>query len=142
MDSTGGKGTTDLAWAARNGRIEVARALIEGGTDVNAQTEDGRTTLMIAAEDGQLQMAKYLVEHGASLTARDSVGNTVLMAAAEKGRVEICQYLTELPGCDVNAANAFGHTAPLHTDISMLFGTSSSNSALTLILRANPVLQR
>ncbi|KAE9067069.1 hypothetical protein PF010_g27611, partial [Phytophthora fragariae] len=106
-----GDGDTDVTWAAKNGRIEVVRELIENGADVNAQDDKGTTALMAAAEYDQLEMVKFLIEHGASLTTTDDDGDTALMIAAVKGPIKVCRYLAEQPGTDVNATNKLGCTA-------------------------------
>ncbi|KAE9271703.1 hypothetical protein PR003_g30434 [Phytophthora rubi] len=106
-----GDGDTDVTWAAKNGRIEVVRELIENGADVNVQDDKGTTALMAAAEYDQLEMVKFLIEHGASLTTTNNSGDTALIIAAEKGPIKVCQFLAEQPGTDVNATNKLGCTA-------------------------------
>lgn len=43
-----------LRWAAREGRLEVVRYLVDRGAAVNSVDYLGETTLMRAAEGGQL----------------------------------------------------------------------------------------
>jgi ankyrin repeat protein len=70
-------GLTALHHAVRQGYVEAARALIEGGADVNEETAgDGTTPLLMAAINGQFDAAMLLVEKGAdpNLTSK---GNAV-----------------------------------------------------------------
>jgi ankyrin repeat protein len=74
-------GLTALHFAARQGAMRTARALVEGGADVDAAAPDKATPLLIAAINGQLDLAKYLVDHGANPNARSDAGMTALYAA-------------------------------------------------------------
>ena len=59
-------GMTPLHFAARQGYIEVAAALIDAGVDVNqVKGGDHATALLIAAINGQFDLAKLLLERGA-----------------------------------------------------------------------------
>ena len=59
-------GLTALHHAVRQGYVETARALIEGGADINkGMAGDGSTPLVVAAINGQFDAAMLLVEKGA-----------------------------------------------------------------------------
>jgi ankyrin repeat protein len=59
-------GLTALLHAARQGYLPAARALIEGGADVNAVSAgDGTSPLLIATINGQFDLAMLLLERGA-----------------------------------------------------------------------------
>ena len=60
-------------WA--NG-LDVARALIEAGADVNRQCEHGRTALHMAAAWAHLEVVMFLMDNGADPTIRDVEGMT------------------------------------------------------------------
>ena len=47
---------------ARYGHLEVARALIEAGADVNAKKDNGETPLHFSAWHGHLEIARALIE--------------------------------------------------------------------------------
>jgi ankyrin repeat protein len=78
---------TPLGWAVVFNQKETIQALLNGGTDINAQVQgegyQGRTPLFIAAEDGYLDTVKYLCRRGASINQRlTSNGATPLCIAA------------------------------------------------------------
>jgi ankyrin repeat protein len=58
-------GMTALLFAAREGRIETAEALLDGGADINQVSGDGSTPLVIALLNGQFDMAMALLKRGA-----------------------------------------------------------------------------
>ncbi len=59
-------GLTALLHAARQGHLEAATALLDGGADVNAASAgDGTSPLLIATINGQFDMAMLLLERGA-----------------------------------------------------------------------------
>jgi uncharacterized protein len=59
-------GLTALLHAARQGHIDAAKALLDGGAPIDqASAGDGTTPLLMAAINGQFDMAMLLVERGA-----------------------------------------------------------------------------
>ena len=58
-------GMTALLHAAREGHLEVARVLLDGGADIDQVAGDGASPLTIAALNGQFDMAMLLIERGA-----------------------------------------------------------------------------
>ncbi|MGH9384237.1 MAG: ankyrin repeat domain-containing protein [Vicinamibacterales bacterium] len=77
-------GMTALLHAARQGHIEAARALLDGGADIDkVNAGDGTSALVTAIINGQFDVAMLLVERGANpnLAARNN-GVTPLWAAA------------------------------------------------------------
>lgn len=58
-------GMTALHLAARDGRIETAAALLDGGADINQRAGDGSTALVVALLNGQWDLALDLINRGA-----------------------------------------------------------------------------
>ena len=76
-------GMTPLLYAARDGRIEVAQALLEAGADLE-QTEGNRISpLLMALINGHVELALVLLERGADVNVADFYGRTPLFAAVE-----------------------------------------------------------
>ena len=70
-------GLTALHLTAREGHIEAALQLVEGGADVDHVTEgDLSSPLLVAVINGNYDLAKMLLEHGAdpNLLSDDSAG--------------------------------------------------------------------
>jgi ankyrin repeat protein len=60
-------GLTALLHAARQGYLEAARALLDGGANVNqVGAGDATSPLLMAAINGQFDMALFLIERGAN----------------------------------------------------------------------------
>ena len=50
------------------GNVDVVKALVDRGANLNAQSKDGWTALMSAAEKGDGKSVEYMVAHGADVT--------------------------------------------------------------------------
>ncbi len=98
--------------AVRLNDIVLVKALIEGGTDVNAEDELGETPLHNAVVRGYGEISMLLIEHGADVSARDVRGLSPLHAAAWRGNLDMVDLLIA-NGADVNARDQDGVT-PLH----------------------------
>ncbi len=73
-----------LHWAAEMGKIDVARALIDAGAQIEGRSRGARNTpLMIAARHSKLVMAEMLVEAGADVNVGNAVNFTALHWAAK-----------------------------------------------------------
>lgn len=60
-------GMTALLYTARDGQMNAARALIEGGADINKVSEgEEESPLVMAITNGHLELAKYFLDHGAN----------------------------------------------------------------------------
>ena len=76
-------GMTALLYAAREGHMDAARALVEGGADVNVVSADKFSPLIIAITNGHLDLAKYLLDHGADVKLSSVSGITALYATID-----------------------------------------------------------
>ena len=74
---------TSLMFAARQGSLEAAQALVEAGADVNLTDPDGTTALIIAIINGHHDTAAMLTNKGADPNIADSSGMAALYAAAD-----------------------------------------------------------
>ena len=67
------------------GHINVVKALVHAGADINHATLTQSTPLRAACFDGRLDIVQYLVDHGADLHKLNKFNNSCLMIAAYKG---------------------------------------------------------
>ena len=87
-----GGALTALVYAARTGSIDAARALLEGGADVNQTTRYGWSPLLAATQNGDYQLAKFLIEHGANVNLANKGGWTPLYLAVDNRNIEGGDY--------------------------------------------------
>jgi len=76
-------GMSPLHLAARQGHVEVAKALLDAGADVNQPVAGDKTSpMLIAIINGHFDLAKYLLDKGANPNQpQDANGATPLYAA-------------------------------------------------------------
>jgi ankyrin repeat protein len=74
---------TPLLYAARDGRLEAARLLVEGGADLERGEANGIRPLLMAVLNNHLDVARLLLQHKANVNADDFWGRTPLWAAVE-----------------------------------------------------------
>ena len=110
---TGSSGGDDrLLDAARDGRVEVVRALVGEGADVNAARGDGITALHLAAERGHAEAARALIDAGAAVDAGTRIGRyTPLHMAGRGGHGAVVALLLEA-GADPGIATAVVDVLP------------------------------
>ncbi len=117
---------TPLHLACEEGRLAVAKVLLEWNADTNAQDKQGNTPLhktmdyvkgsfvrAIFCARTSVAMAEFLLANGASADTRNQDGDTPLHKAAMLGRLEIVEVLLK-HGADPNSRNSKGNT-PLRT---------------------------
>ena len=76
-------GMTALLYAAREGHLETARALVEAGADLNLPNGDKFTPLVMAITNGHFELAKYLLDRGADPKPASISGMTALYAVID-----------------------------------------------------------
>ena len=96
-------GMTALLFAARDGRLDAARALMSAGANLNAADPNGMTPLLMAITNNQIAVAQLLVDSGADVKAADWYGRTPLWAAVEIRNLDMRPTATE-NGVDRDAA--------------------------------------
>ena len=76
-------GWTPLMYAARQGAIDGARALADGGADLNLKDPDGTTALVLAIINAHYDLAAMLLEKGADPNVADSAGMAAVYALVD-----------------------------------------------------------
>jgi len=81
--------------AAKNSHLEVVKALLAKGADVNAKLNNGETALTLASfgdwrrrasSDEPVEVVRVLLTNGANVNAKGSDGKTALDMANEGGQ--------------------------------------------------------
>jgi ankyrin repeat protein len=97
---TGGGGLTALVFAAREGDMESARALVDGGANVNQPTEAGWTPLLTAVNNRNYRLARFLLDRGADPNLANRAGWTPLYLATDNRNIEGGDYPVPKPDLD------------------------------------------
>src|SRR5439155_3100498 len=74
-------GWTPLMYAARQGALEAATALVENGADVNLTDPAGTSAMGLAIINGHYAVAAMLLDKGVDPNVADAAGMTPLYAA-------------------------------------------------------------
>ena len=77
---------TALLYAARDGRIEMARTLLAANAQVNQVEANGVSPLVMATANNHIDVAQLLLEHGADANTVDWWGRTPLWTAVDLAR--------------------------------------------------------
>ena len=87
-----GPGEPPLHFAAQEGDLDMVRAIVEAGADVDSVDLEGMTPLLYASMYGHAEVVEYLVSMGADVHARYG-GETAIGLAAENGAAEVVELL-------------------------------------------------
>jgi ankyrin repeat protein len=96
----GGGGLTALVFAAREGDIESAKALVDGGARIDQTTEYGWTPLLTAVNNRNYALAKMLIDRGADVNIANKGGWTPLYLATDNRNIEGGDYPVPKPDLD------------------------------------------
>jgi ankyrin repeat protein len=96
----GGGGLTALVFAAREGDIESAKALLDGGAKMNQTTEYGWTPLLTAINNRNYRLAAMLIDRGADVNVANKGGWTPLYLATDNRNIEGGDYPVPNPDLD------------------------------------------
>jgi len=92
--------------------IEIVNLLIEHGTNVNYENDEGETPLIAARRNKNHSLIKLLIEKGADINYENKKGLTALMSACGENDIESVKILLTM-GVDVNYISKNGNTALL-----------------------------
>ena len=104
-------GSMALLFAARNGREDMVKLLLERCPDINIKEVCCDAALLVSIDDRHTGIAKALLERGANANAVDDKERTALYCAVKARDFGLVCLLLE-KGADVNAQSP-GHGAPL-----------------------------
>ncbi|MGF6267138.1 ankyrin repeat protein [Paraburkholderia youngii] len=102
--------TDDWFAAARAGRTDIVKALIDAHFPLETKTPEGYTALILSAYDDHPETLEALLSAGANACAADQHGNTALMGALFKGEKDIATILLDTH-CNIDQSNNAGETA-------------------------------
>ena len=76
-------GLSPLLYAARDGRLDIARTLVEAGADINQADANGIPPLIAAITNNHVDVALFLIDRGADIHASNWYRRTALWSAVE-----------------------------------------------------------
>jgi ankyrin len=79
---------TPLLYAARDGRLDCARMLLDAGASIEQSDANGITPLLMAIGNNHPDVARFLIERGANVKAVDWYGRTPLWTAVESRNMD------------------------------------------------------
>ena len=82
-------GLTPLLYAARDGRLEVARILVSNGANIEKRDPNDITPLLMAISNNQVEMAKFLIERDAKINIVDWYGRSPIWQAVEVRNMDV-----------------------------------------------------
>lgn len=105
--------------AAESGNVDVIRAIIDAGADVNAADKYKQTALTKAIDNNNnidVEAAGVLIKAGADVNVRDERGETPIMKAVRIGNVKLVRMLLAA-GADPKAKNDIDRSAFDHAQM-------------------------
>jgi hypothetical protein len=112
------QGRTALVAAAYGNHVDVARALLEAGAEVDARDETQQSPYLIATSEvgDDPRLLDLALAAGADPQAKDGWNGTGLIRAAHRGHVRVVSRLLRA-GVEVDHVNRLGWTALLEAVI-------------------------
>jgi len=96
--------------AARNGRGNIVRLLLENGANIDGLQIERETTLHLAASNGHENMVGLLLDKGANVDGKNDDGSTALHLAAKGGHEDVVKLLLDKVA-NIDDKNNDGDTA-------------------------------
>ena len=105
--------TSSLIFASENGYTETVLLLLQNGSHVNMQDNDGWPSLMAASQNGHTETVLLLLQNGAHVNMQDNNGWSSLIIASQNGPMK--QLLLQ-NGVHVNMQNNEGLSSLMLTN--------------------------
>lgn len=112
IDEGDGENNTPLNIAVHNNDVEMAKALIDRGADINKQNNISDSPYLYAGAQGRTEILAYMLAHAEpNLSVHNRFGGNALIPAAEKGHIENVKLLLADGREDIDFQNNYGYTA-------------------------------
>ena len=96
--------------------VDVARALIDAGADVDLQDAERNNPLLVCGQTGNVAMLREVLRADPDLRRTNRFGGTALIPASDRGHVDMVRALLQTE-IDVDHVNNLGWTALLEAVI-------------------------
>lgn len=106
------RGESPLLIATHNNQVEIAKALIKAGADVNLQDHIQDSAYLYAGAQGKTEILAFILENSQpNQQVYNRFGGNALIPAAEKGHLNNVRLLLEEGSVDIDHQNNYGYTA-------------------------------
>ncbi|KAF7972857.1 hypothetical protein HWV62_16892 [Athelia sp. TMB] len=102
--------TRPILLACAEGHLEIARLLLDGGANFNAEGGWYHTALQVAIARGHLELANLLLDKGADVSLGGGYYGSALQAASARGYFELAKLLLD-KGVNVNLEGGYDGSA-------------------------------
>jgi ankyrin repeat protein len=102
-------GNNPCHYAAKGTDVQVLKALVAHGVDIDALDKNDKHCVHKAASSGRLETLRWLIDSAVDVNVEDCTGQTALMHACMGGHVP-CALLLISAGADVCAVDSEAHT--------------------------------
>jgi uncharacterized protein len=116
---------TSLMIAARRGDLDIVKALLNAGADINTKNRFGDTALTKAVYKGHTDVVQVLLDAGASTEVAWNRGETPLFEAAQRGYDGIVKALID-KGANANYRSSRNGWTPLMIAVAEGHSTTAS----------------
>lgn len=82
--------------ASQEGHVEISKALLVAGADVNRRNHELMNALMLASQRGHSEIVELLIKAGALMDEQTSQGSTALMLACKRGHEKCAEVLVSM----------------------------------------------
>ncbi len=131
VNTAQGDGSTALHWAVYRDDLDMVRALLAAGANVNAATREGAITpLFMACQNGNAAIISELLKAGAPVNGAKANGTTPLMLAAASGSADAVKVLLD-HGADVKVKET------VHGQSALMFAAALNRAAVIRLLMAH-----
>lgn len=87
------KKSSSLFEAINRGDVEVVKALIKGGADIEIKNKDGETPLLLAVKENKYDIAKFLINNGSDVSFVRKDGRSMLIEAVDEKDLRLTELL-------------------------------------------------
>jgi hypothetical protein len=112
LDATDDEGRTALLHAVEGNHIDIAKALIAAGANINVQAKNLDTPWLLAGALGRTEIIRAMIPKNLDFSIRNRYGGNALIPACERAHVETIELLLTTK-IDVNHVNNLGWTCLL-----------------------------
>ncbi len=97
--------------AAREGRVDDMRKLLEKGANIDSQSDQGETALIYASRNCSIPVVQFLLEHKADPNLKNRLERTALIYAAMGECFPVVKLLTQDGSAWIEGRDRFGKSA-------------------------------